>query len=77
MGVKFTSHLHLVPRSRKVELYLHCPICLHGIVLKSDKFTFTFSLSKTVPRTELNMVTYNNHIHPHSLPFACISFLFS
>jgi hypothetical protein len=25
-GVKLTTHLHLVPRSRMVELYLHCPI---------------------------------------------------
>jgi hypothetical protein len=31
-GVKLTTHLHLVPRSRKVELYLHSPICHHGIV---------------------------------------------
>jgi hypothetical protein len=27
------ADLHLVPRSRMVELYLHSPICLHGIVL--------------------------------------------
>jgi hypothetical protein len=26
---------HLVPRSRKMELYLHSPMCLHGIVLNS------------------------------------------
>jgi hypothetical protein len=32
--VKLTTHLHLVPRSRMVELYLHSPICLHGIVRK-------------------------------------------
>jgi hypothetical protein len=25
-GIKLTSHLHLVPRSRMVELYLHSPI---------------------------------------------------
>jgi hypothetical protein len=25
--------LHLLPRSRMVELYLHSPICLHGTVL--------------------------------------------
>jgi hypothetical protein len=31
---KLTTHFHLVPRSRMVELYLHSPICLHGIVLK-------------------------------------------
>jgi hypothetical protein len=32
-GVKLTSHLHLVPRSGMVELYLHSPICLDGAVL--------------------------------------------
>jgi hypothetical protein len=31
--VKLTTHLYLVPKSRKVELYLHSPICLHGIAL--------------------------------------------
>jgi hypothetical protein len=27
-GMKLTTHLHLVPRSRMVELYLHSPMCL-------------------------------------------------
>jgi hypothetical protein len=36
-SVKLTTHLHLLPRSRKVELYLHSPIRLHGIVLKLIK----------------------------------------
>jgi hypothetical protein len=27
------THLHLVPRLRTVELYLHCFISLHGVVL--------------------------------------------
>jgi hypothetical protein len=31
--MKLTTHLCLVPRSRMAELYLHSPICLHGIVL--------------------------------------------
>jgi hypothetical protein len=33
-GVKLTTHLHLVAKSRNVELYLNFPICLNGIVLK-------------------------------------------
>jgi hypothetical protein len=33
-GVKLTTHLYLVPRSRMVELFLHFLIFLHGIVLK-------------------------------------------
>jgi hypothetical protein len=31
--MKMTTQLQLVPRSRKVDLYLHCPIRLHGVVL--------------------------------------------
>jgi hypothetical protein len=30
--LKLTTCLHLVPRSRKVVLYFHSPICLHGIM---------------------------------------------
>jgi hypothetical protein len=37
--VKLTTHLHLVPRSRLVELYLNSPIRLHGVVHR-DNFTF-------------------------------------
>jgi hypothetical protein len=33
LGVKLTGHLHPVLRSRMVELYLHSPIHLHGMVL--------------------------------------------
>jgi hypothetical protein len=32
-GVKLTSHFHLVPRLRNVELYLHSPKRLHDVVL--------------------------------------------
>jgi hypothetical protein len=35
-GVKLSTQLHVVPRSRVVELYLHSSICLHGIVLKNN-----------------------------------------
>jgi hypothetical protein len=31
--VKLIIHLHLVPRSRMVELYLHSPTCLNGVAL--------------------------------------------
>jgi hypothetical protein len=33
MGVKLTSHLYLVKRSRTVKLYIHSLICLHDVVL--------------------------------------------
>jgi hypothetical protein len=32
--MKLTTNLHLVPRSRMVELYLHSPIYLHSTVLQ-------------------------------------------
>jgi hypothetical protein len=31
--VKLTTQLHLVPRTRMVEIYLHSPTRLHGMVL--------------------------------------------
>jgi hypothetical protein len=31
--VKLTIHLHLVPKSRMVEIYLLSPIHLHGLML--------------------------------------------
>jgi hypothetical protein len=32
-GVKLTTHTHVMLRSRMMELYLHFPIHLHGVVL--------------------------------------------
>jgi len=32
-GVKLTTHHNLMPKPRMLELYLHSPTCLHGIVL--------------------------------------------
>jgi hypothetical protein len=33
-GVKLNTHPHVVKRLRKsMELYIHSPICLHGVVL--------------------------------------------
>jgi hypothetical protein len=48
-GVKLTTHLHLVPRSIKVELWLHSPIRLHGVVLHklSTRTTLLFCLKCT------------------------------
>jgi hypothetical protein len=31
-GVKLTTHLHLLQRSRMVELYVHFPICLQSVM---------------------------------------------
>jgi hypothetical protein len=38
-GLEAITHLHLMPRSRMAELYLHSPICLHGMVIKNEFFT--------------------------------------
>jgi hypothetical protein len=40
-GVKLTTDLHLVPRSKMAELYLHSLIRLHGIIKRRGTFTFT------------------------------------
>jgi hypothetical protein len=45
-GVKPTTHLHLVPKSRILELYVQSTTRLHGVVLKyiikyGDNFTYT------------------------------------
>jgi hypothetical protein len=37
-GVKLTTHLHLVPRSRMLEIYLHSLLCFFK---HRDNFTFT------------------------------------
>jgi hypothetical protein len=43
-GVKLTTHLQLAPRSKKVDLYIHSSIRLHGAVLNqlSPRNNFTF-----------------------------------
>jgi hypothetical protein len=33
LGLKLVTLFHLLPRSRMMELYLHSPTCIHGIVL--------------------------------------------
>jgi hypothetical protein len=46
LRMKLTTHLHLVPRIRMVELYLHSPIYLHGVVLNylSQEINVPFAL---------------------------------
>jgi hypothetical protein len=33
VGMKLTTHLHLVVRLRMTEIYLHSPLRFHGVVL--------------------------------------------
>jgi hypothetical protein len=52
-GVTLTTHLHLVPTLRLLELYLHSPIRNHG-----DNVTFTF-----LPQMDfLNKHHYKNFV---------------
>jgi hypothetical protein len=49
--VKLIVHLHLVPGSGMVELYVHSPIRLHGVVLYymiKYRGNFTRTLSEAV-----------------------------
>jgi hypothetical protein len=44
-GVKLITYLHLVSRSRMMELYLHSPISLHAVALNykiKHRANFTF-----------------------------------
>jgi hypothetical protein len=49
-------HLHLVPRSRTVELYLHCFLCLM-VIRDRNNSTFTISKHLMVPE-----VYFGNHL---------------
>jgi hypothetical protein len=42
LSEKMTTHLHLVPRSRTVELHLHSLVCLYGIALNQLSTGFFF-----------------------------------
>jgi hypothetical protein len=54
--VKVTSHFRLVPRSRMVELYLHSPTCLHGIMLYLTKCKENYFLSCTLQNRLLSAI---------------------
>jgi hypothetical protein len=47
LGMKLTSHLHLVPRSRMMELYLHFTIWFCGIELNSLSTAISLLLYRT------------------------------
>jgi hypothetical protein len=49
-GVKLSTHLYLAPRSRMRGLYLHSPICLHGVVclIKHRDLTLTWPIRYTL-----------------------------
>jgi hypothetical protein len=52
------THLHLVPRSRMVELGFHSPIRLHGVVL--NNFTFAPSCHGNMARLETIWALWGN-----------------
>jgi hypothetical protein len=48
-GMKLTTHLHLVPRSRMVDLYLHSPWRLHGVATSLLPYHMSLQKSSPVP----------------------------
>jgi hypothetical protein len=52
------TQLHLVPWSRKVELYLHSHICLHGIVINYLSTGTTLSFCMTLEGLHYNGMWY-------------------
>jgi hypothetical protein len=46
--VKLTTHLHLGPRLRILEIYLHPPVCLHSV---QRDFTFFYLITLLITRT--------------------------
>jgi hypothetical protein len=46
--VKVTTNVHLMLRSRMVELCIHCPICLHAEALIQSYSAFTVSLGRAI-----------------------------
>jgi hypothetical protein len=54
-SVNLIAHLHLVPRSRMVELYLDPPICLHGVALITYKGSFIYGIVRSVTDTGRTM----------------------
>jgi hypothetical protein len=46
-GVKLTTHVYLLSRSRMVELYPHSPIRLHGVLLKHREFIIYLTVSSS------------------------------
>jgi hypothetical protein len=57
--VKQTTHLHLVPRLRMVELYLHSPIRIHGTVLNYIiKFRGYLYLKCTCMHLQLRLIKF-------------------
>jgi hypothetical protein len=69
--VKLTTDLSLVPRSRIVELYLHSPIFLHGVVSNSAQgklcvyitmpITVAAKCLRSLERSDRGFESYSRH----------------
>jgi hypothetical protein len=58
--VESTAHLHLVARSRMMELYVHSPIWLHSVVFNEAQgyfYLFTFIIFEILT-TRINTVIF-------------------
>lgn len=60
--MKLAIHFHPVPKSRMVEIYLHSPIRLHGVVLNEISIWTTLLFkanTKNLIRTLIANITQN------------------
>jgi hypothetical protein len=62
-GVKLTTHLQLISKSRMVELYLHSPIRLHGVLLNCLTREITSTSSIIFPFR----VTWSSYWEPRTV----------
>jgi hypothetical protein len=70
--VKLTTNLNHVPRSRKVELYLHSPVCLHGVTESILHLNYKEALFNDVYET---MAIYSENRMKHTLRRGTSEFL--
>jgi hypothetical protein len=60
--MKLTTYHHLVTRLRMVELYLHSPVHLHGVVLNQLFPWVTLTLPNIIPTMKPNGMRGAGHI---------------
>jgi hypothetical protein len=60
-GMKLTTHLHLVPRSKMVELYISSPVRVHGMGLE-DREGLPLTQGPFTLHLKINSVDRNSHI---------------
>jgi hypothetical protein len=70
-GVTLTTHLHLVPRSRMVELYLYSAIFLYGVVLNGVNTEAILPSQCVSNNYSVYGTLFRNLLMPHHFFFSC------